>query len=93
MAKVMVMMNNGTTKRMEKRFARALVHCKKAIIVDDYEKKVITPAMMENKYVPPVEQTKDELSETRAEYQEKFNKKPFHGWSVEELKAKIAEAE
>lgn len=34
----------------------------------------------------------DELKALRAEYAEKFGKKPFGGWDVDTLRAKIAEA-
>lgn len=36
---------------------------------------------------------KDELQELRAEYQETFGKKAFHGWDAETLRGKIAESE
>ena len=36
-----------------------------------------------------VEQT-DDVKALRAEYQAKFNKKPFHGWDASALKAKLA---
>jgi hypothetical protein len=39
----------------------------------------------------PAEQS-EELSALRAEYQAVLNKRPFHGWDAETLKAKIAEA-
>lgn len=31
----------------------------------------------------------DELTKLRADYQEVFDKRPYHGWSAEELQAKI----
>lgn len=37
--------------------------------------------------------TKDDLAELRAEYQDKFGKRPFHGWDADTLREKIAEAE
>ena|SRR6185312_3729651 len=35
--------------------------------------------------------TDEELAELREKYQETFGKKPYHGWSVEDLTAKLAE--
>lgn len=35
----------------------------------------------------------DLLAETRADYQLKLGKKPYHGWDVEELRRRISEAE
>ncbi|WP_136685690.1 hypothetical protein [Falsirhodobacter xinxiangensis] len=37
-------------------------------------------------------QAADELELVRAEYADVVGKKPFHGWDVETLKSKIAEA-
>jgi hypothetical protein len=34
----------------------------------------------------------DDLTAARAAYQEAVGKRPFHGWSIDELNAKIAEA-
>ena len=34
-------------------------------------------------------QESDELSKLRADYQEVFDKRPYHGWSAQELQAKI----
>lgn len=34
----------------------------------------------------------DRLATLRAEYQDVLGKRPFHGWSEDELRAKIAEA-
>ena len=45
-----------------------------------YQRSDLTP-------VKPV----DELADLRAEYQRVFDKKPFHGWDAEALRAKIAE--
>lgn len=38
----------------------------------------------------PVEES-DELAKLRADYQEVVGKRPYHGWSAEELQAKIDE--
>lgn len=35
----------------------------------------------------------DELTVVRAQYEEVLGKRPFHGWDVDTLKAKIAEAQ
>ncbi|KFB10343.1 hypothetical protein [Nitratireductor basaltis] len=37
-------------------------------------------------------QKSDPLSEAREEYQAVIGKRPYHGWDVETLRAKIAEA-
>lgn len=34
----------------------------------------------------------DDIKALRAEYQQAAGKRPFHGWDVDDLKAKIAEA-
>ena len=34
----------------------------------------------------------DELAAVRAEYEEAVGKKPYHGWSIAELREKMAEA-
>lgn len=95
MAKVTVIMNNGRAKSMEPRFARTLVKLKKAIYADEYEKKVIEPNSYETKTLnnDKVDDDKDELSNAREQYKEKFGKRPFHGWGLDVLKSKIAEAE
>lgn len=49
MARVTVMMNDGRVKTMEAHFARALIHCGKAVRVQDYEKKVIVSGDYDNK--------------------------------------------
>lgn len=84
MKKVTVLMNNGVEKTMDSRFARALVHCRKAIYADDYEKKVIEP----KSYLVKSE-SDEELTELRKQYSDKFGKKCYHGWNAEEIKAKI----
>lgn len=43
MAKVTVLMNNGKLKEMDEKFAKALVHVRKAILFGDYQKKVMKP--------------------------------------------------
>lgn len=93
MAKVKVLMNSGIVKEMEKRFARALVHVGKATIIDEkvvkadsYVQKVVKHEDVENK-------SSDELDELKEVYKEKFGKRPFHGWGLDVLKSKIAEAE
>lgn len=35
---------------------------------------------------------RDELAELRAEYQERFEKRPFHGWDADKLREKLAES-
>lgn len=35
----------------------------------------------------------DDLAAAREEYQTKMGKRPFHGWSADELRAKMADAE
>ncbi len=37
-------------------------------------------------------QQDDELTQARGDYQAALDKKPYHGWDVETLRAKIAEA-
>lgn len=40
----------------------------------------------------PEDAKADNLKDVRAEYEAVFGKKPFNGWKIEQLKAKIAEA-
>ena len=40
----------------------------------------------------PVEPV-DPLADARAEYQAKIGKRPFHGWDIATIKAKMAEAD
>lgn len=84
MSKVRVKMNDGRIKEMDNYYAKALIHCRKAVLIDDYEKKVIHSSDYEKKGVD-----RDELLYLRAKYQEKFGKRAFHGWDAEELKNKI----
>lgn len=95
MAKVQVLMNNGTIKVMESMYARALVHVGKAHIIGksvkqgEYMTKEIKAPEIEKKSEVLVD---DELSLARSEYKEKFGKKAFGGWNLEKIKAKISEA-
>lgn len=93
MAKVKVMMNDGKIKIMESHFARALVYCKKAIYADTYKKKVIDPKNYNNKSEKHDEkkhdEKDDELDFFRKKYYNKFNKKCYHGWNLEQIKSKI----
>ncbi|MCO5085148.1 MAG: hypothetical protein M9939_26655 [Mesorhizobium sp.] len=50
------------------------------------------PAQPEPAPGPSPEPLDDELTALRSEYQEKVGKRAYHGWNVEALKAKIAEA-
>lgn len=121
-----IMLNNGRLKTVDDRSARILVSLKKAIYVEEYEKKVIQPENYVKKAVipdpkpvvpttenKPVEQepidfialygskveenkpneadeTEDsELTEARKEYQRVIGKKAYHGWTLEEIRAKI----
>lgn len=90
MARSTIVMNNGNVKTMETRFARVLVGLNKAVYADSYEKKVIEQNSLNN---DKIVDDKDELSKAREEYKEKFGKRPFHGWGLDVLKSKIAEAE
>lgn len=83
MTKVTVLMKNGQLKTMSKRYADALVSCRKAIYADSYQKKVIEPKSYN------VKSDQDELQKAREQYQKIVGKKPFHGWGVEQLMAKI----
>lgn len=38
------------------------------------------------------EPEKDDIADLRAEYAEKFDKKPFNGWNADTLREKIADA-
>ena len=51
MARVTVMLNDGRVKTMEAHFARALIHCGKAVRVQDYEKKVIVSGDYQDKAI------------------------------------------
>ena len=57
MAKITIVLNNGRKKTMDAYYARALIHCGKAVRFRDYENKMITPAQYEEKsFLPdPVE--------------------------------------
>lgn len=112
MVKVTVLMNNGTTKTMDSRYARALVHCKKAIYLESYNTKVVENNSYLKKSEPKQEvkpslspeelmaqlggmfkqeepETDAVLTALRKEYSDKFDKKCYHGWSAEEIRAKI----
>lgn len=41
----------------------------------------------------PKPEASDELTVVRAQYEEVLGKRPFHGWDVDTLKAKITEAQ
>lgn len=106
MARVTIIMKNGGRKKtVDSTYARALIHIGKAVYADDYEKKVIEPTTYNNKTIKKevvVEKTpapvvaeksqEDELATLRKAYQDKFNKKAYYGWNVEQLKAKLAQA-
>jgi len=48
----------------------------------------------ENKMIDSSGENKDQLlTETRQAYKDKFGKAPYHGWSIEELQAKMDEAD
>ena len=40
----------------------------------------------------PAGPVQDDLTDLRAEYQEVVGKKPYHGWSAEEIRSRIAQA-
>lgn len=80
----------------EVRDSLARVYLRANIANQSYEQKVIAEPLAKAELHPcPVldATTVDELSLARAEYQDKFGKRAFHGWSLDVLKSKIAEAE
>lgn len=84
MKKVTVLMNNGSIKTIDYRFARALVHCKKAVFVEDYEKKVIK---QDSYVVKDVQEKKDELTlEQLRELAKESGVKVHHKAGVEKIK-------
>lgn len=99
MARVKILMNNGSIKSVEKIHARALVHCKKAVYLKEYENKMVSSDDYLKKELNPEKSNKlsfsleDELVSIRSAYQEKMGKKPFHGWSIEQIKQKMEESE
>jgi hypothetical protein len=68
---------------------RLLIAAKKAREVRTPGKVAPPPAALAKKVAPAAD---DEIAAARAEYQEKVGKRPFMGWDVETLRAKMAEA-
>lgn len=75
--------------------ARLLIAIKKARPAE-----MIVPVIAEGRvesvdavYVDGTPLPADDLAAVRAEYERVLGKRPFHGWSVETLRAKIAEAQ
>lgn len=68
--------------------AKILLATKKAVLHRKPGKIAPPPVDLAAKIAAP---ETDELVELRAEYQAKFEKRPFHGWDADTLRAKIAE--
>jgi hypothetical protein len=77
----------GDVFEASNRDARLLVALKKASVHYAPAYQPPPPAA-----APAVAHEADELKAARAEYEAAIGRKPFHGWGVEQLRAKIAEA-
>lgn len=82
MSKVRFIYNNGRTRMMHTRYADVLQNLK----CGHYQTADIRPARDEP---PPVE---GDMALLREQYQRIIGKRPFNGWSAEQLREKIAEA-
>lgn len=75
------------------REAKILAHLKKAEIVANPNALIALDDAREKVGLTPLSKDSEAIATLRAEYQDKFGKRAFNGWSAEQLKQKIAEAE
>jgi len=72
--------------------ARVLVHLKKAERNDNPNTKVALDDARAKVGMAPISKDSDDIKVWRDKYVETFGKRPFNGWSVDQLKEKITEA-
>lgn len=74
------------------REARVLVALGKAVRNDNANRKVALDDARAKVGLGPISADSDDIKVWRDKYAEKLGKRPFNGWSIEQLKEKIAEA-
>jgi hypothetical protein len=74
------------------REARVLVALKKAERNDNPNAKVALDDARERVGLNPISRDSEDIKVWRDKYADKFGKRPFNGWSIDQLKEKIAEA-
>lgn len=74
------------------REARFIAHLKQADRVDNENVKVALDDARDTVGLPPLSKESDDIRVWREKYQAKFDRRPFNGWDIPTLKAKIAEA-
>lgn len=75
------------------REAKVLAHLRKAEMVANPNPKIALDDAREKVGMKPLSKDSETIAELRAEYQAKFDKRPFNGWDIRILRQKIAEAE
>ena len=73
------------------REAKVLVHLKKAERTDNSNRNVALDDAREKVGLTPLSKDSEDIKEWRDRYTEKFGRRPFNGWSIDQLKEKIAE--
>lgn len=74
------------------REAKVLTHLKKAECTGNADPKIALDDARAKVGLAPLSPASESIAELRDEYAELFGKRPFNGWSAEQIKAKIAEA-
>lgn len=74
------------------REARVLVGLKKAERNANPNRKVALDDAREKVGMAPISPDSDDIKVWRDRYADKLGKRPFNGWSIDQLKEKIAEA-
>lgn len=72
--------------------ARVLAYMKKADLVDNENVKVALDDARERVGLPPLSKDSEDIAVWREKYQAALGRRPFNGWSIAQLKEKIAEA-
>lgn len=71
--------------------ARVLVHLKQAERLDNPNRKVALDDAREQVGLPPLSRDSDDIKVWRERYEERLGKRPWPGWSIAQLKERIAE--
>lgn len=74
------------------REARVLVHLKKAERNDNENRKIALDDARSQVGLPALSRDSEDIKIWRERYQEVVGRRPFNGWSIDQLKEKIAEA-
>jgi hypothetical protein len=87
------------TAAKELRYAGRTIHAGESFDATDKDARILTrigkvgPAPVNPTDVPKAEpeapEVPDDLAAMRAEYSERFGKRPFHGWSPEQLRERM----